>query len=192
MVIMGDGDVTVQDTNKFIASSYITQALPNELADKIRRTALVKDGGYKLCSCSRNTITVASPEHYLIPGMGGEIFIGDAGLTRLYKDGLGAAVITAKAAARAIIEGDFTRYQRSMESEFPPDDSLYADGFLRLNDAVIANPYLRNLLLTGKQIPGISHLLIDSFMRHFLTGDVAYKNILPHKLSQMIFNLFSV
>ena len=192
MIVMGDGDVTPEDTHKFISSPYLADALPNELVNKIRNTSLVKDGGCKLCSCSRNTITVASPEHYLISGMGGGIMIGDTGLTRLYKDGIGAAVTTAEAAAKAIITGDFTHYQRLMEKEFPPDDHIYADGFLRLNDAIIANSYLRNLLLAGKGIPGVSHLLIDPFMRHFLTGDVAYKNIFPHKLSEMLFQIFGI
>lgn len=192
MVIMGNGDVVAKDVNSFISSEYLSKNLPNDLVLKLRQTASKNDGGCKLCSCSRNTITVKSPEHYLIAGMGGGMLIGDAGLTRLYKDGVGAAVTTAIAAAQAIIEGDFTHYQQLMEKDFPHDDYLFADRFLRLNDAIIANSYLRSLLLTGKEIPGISHLLVDPFMRHFLTGGVAYKNIIPHKLSEMIFSLFGV
>ena len=37
-----------------------------------------------------------------------------------------------------------------MEHEFPHDDPIYADSFLRLNDAIIANQYLF-ALVTSRQ-----------------------------------------
>lgn len=188
MVVMGDRDITVSDTNRFISSEYFTKTLPNELVNKMRETAQE----CRLCACSKNTITTQSPAHYLIEGVGGGILVGDAGLTRLYKDGIGAAVITAEAAANAIVANDFTSYKRAMERMFPINDHEFAERFLRLNDAILASPYLRSILLAGKRIPSLSDYLIDPFMRHFLTGDRAFKNILPPVLSKALFQLFGV
>ena len=147
MVIMGDGDVKSGDVDDFIASPYLSSALSRELVEKIKRTDWVNQGGCKLCSCTRGSITTASPEHSLIAKEGGALLIGDTGATRLYKDGLGAAVKNAHAGAEAILKGDFNYYQVQMEHEFPHDDHIYADGFLRLNDAIIANQYFRAVLL---------------------------------------------
>ena len=57
------------------------------------------------------------------------VFIGDCGVTRLYKDGIGAAYRTAKAAARAIVfEGisaeDFRRYY------WPSCQAIHADNMI--------------------------------------------------------------
>ena len=192
MVIMGDKDITSHDVNQLLESENLKKALSANLLNKIKMKELKRKGGCGICTCTINTITLQSPEHYLINRMGGGILIGDAGLTRLYKDGIGAAVATAREAALSIIKGDFSSYRRKIGREYPPDDHFYAERYLRLNDAVISNPHLRRLLMLANNTPAVSQLLIDPHMRHFLTGDVAYKNILPSLFAEMLFKIFDM
>ena len=116
------------------------------------------------------------------------VFVGDAGVTRLYKDGIGAAYRTAKAAATtAIFDGiaapDFQRGYapicRSIESDNRIGKLLFA--FTHL---IQTRPFTRRTILRlvqheqqGLHPPRMSGVLWDLF-----TGSAPYKDILRRTL----------
>lgn len=128
------------------------------------------------------------------------VFIGDSGVTRLYKDGIGAAYRAAKAAAAtAIFEGILT--QDFNKHYWPTCRAMHIDNqFGRIIFAVThviqRIRYMRMAILnmaTREQskgiYPRISSVLWDTF-----TGSAPYKDIFlrtlhPAFLSRMLLNL---
>lgn len=102
----------------YVTVAILGEDIDNELAEAFLASPQVKacmPPGWrpeaKSCQCMPN-INVRGPAR---PYADRILFIGDAGVTRLYKDGIGAAYRTAKAAARAaLFEGisgaDFERH----------------------------------------------------------------------------------
>ncbi len=105
---------------------YITLAVLGEDIDNELMSALVGapevracmpegwDADARSCQCMPN-INVRGVEK---PYAERVVFIGDCGVTRLYKDGIGAAYRTAKAAARAALFEGIT--ERAFERHFMP------------------------------------------------------------------------
>lgn len=90
------------------------------------------DDTHRLCGC-RPRIAVSSALRYYADRM---VVVGDAAVTRLYKDGIGAAFITAEAAARTAIQRGITC--RDFAVGYRPvcqriaNDNVYGQLFFRL------------------------------------------------------------
>ena len=112
------------------------------------------------------------------------VFVGDSGVTRLYKDGIGAAYKTAKACATtAIFEGvsaaDFERYYWPICRSIKQDNAIGKVTFLTTR-LFQRWPFLRRTLLnmtvkeqtTDRRAKDMSQVLWDLF-----TGSAGYKEI---------------
>lgn len=126
------------------------------------------------------------------------VFIGDAGVTRLYKDGIGAAYRTAKAAARtALFEGiseqAFARWYRPVCRSIGADNRL---GHLAFLVTRIARRFrfLRRAMLrmaTHEQArpdapPRMSGVLWDMFSGSAPYGDILRRMLSPGFLSRFL------
>jgi flavin-dependent dehydrogenase len=131
------------------------------------------------------------------------VFIGDCGSTRLYKDGIGAAYRTAKAAAAAaalhgIAEEDFRRHYQ------PTCDAISRDN--RIGKLVFATTriiqkfkFLRRGLcrMVGvEQQDRAGHQRLSGILWNTFTGSAPYREILldsihPSFLSRFVWNIFA-
>lgn len=119
-----------------------------------------------------------------IPYVDRVVLIGDAGVTRLYKDGIGAAYRTAKAAARtAVFSGiaaeDFERHYLPVYRSISSDNSYGKKIFWGTHYIKAISPLIKGMLHmaekeqggTGERRP-MSRLLWDLF-----TGSAHYRDI---------------
>lgn len=129
------------------------------------------------------------------------VFIGDSGVTRLYKDGLGAAFRAAKAAATcAVLEGvsseDFRRYYtpfyRSVEA-----DNQFGKLIFSVSHIIQRMRFARNALLrtiTNEQRSSGKSKRMSSVMWDTFTGSAPYQDIFlrilhPALVSRYVWNL---
>lgn len=181
MILMGKKDITDHDVDRFMSSPYVHGLLPESMLgdDKLWKL-MVNKGGCLQCQCLKNTITTKSPQYFSVPIMGGIFNIGDAGPTRLYKDGIGAAALTAILATNAYLLGNLEAYVNQAKVLFPPKDDKAAQILMDTNDRVIRHPWGEQMLVFAHQhrLPVISDL-VNNHTRHLLIGDLPYQQILP-------------
>ena len=116
------------------------------------------------------------------------VMIGDSGVARLYKDGIGSAYRTAKAAAQTVIFSGISR--RDFRLYYQPEcDELASDNrfgkvVFTVTSLIKRLPFLRRGLMrmanreqAGHATPGMSIVLWDTF-----TGNASYRNILLRAL----------
>lgn len=129
------------------------------------------------------------------------VFIGDSGVSRLYKDGIGAAYRTAKAAAScAILEGisyeDFRRYYASFCRRLELDNHFGRLIFFITHTIQRAhfshNAVLR--MIAGEQLSTGNPQRMSSVLWDTFTGSAAYRDVFlrclhPAFISRFIFNL---
>ena len=181
MILMGKKDVIFHDVDRFMSSPYVHGLLPESmLGENQLWRKMVNQGGCLQCVCLKNTITTKSPVHFTVPVNGGIFNIGDAGVTSLYKDGIGAAAITAILATNAYLSGNLDDFVKQASTFYPPDDDHYARLLMEANDLVIRHPLSEKALVfvNRHDIPGITRLMNDH-TRHMLTADIPYSKILP-------------
>jgi len=131
------------------------------------------------------------------------VFIGDCGSTRLYKDGIGAAYRTAKAAAstavlHGIAEGDFQRHYHPVCRAISRDNRI---GRLVFATTKIIQRYqfLRRGLcrmVSAEQQDQGSPKRMSGVLWNTFTGSAAYRDILlqtmhPAFLSKFFWNIFA-
>jgi flavin-dependent dehydrogenase len=112
------------------------------------------------------------------------VFIGDSGVTRLYKDGIGAAYRTAKAAARtAVFEGigaaDFEAHYRPLCQTILDDNAVGRLAFLFTRVAGRISP-LRRLLVAvtaREQGPGHGTQRLSGILWDIFSGSAPYREI---------------
>ena len=113
------------------------------------------------------------------------VFIGDCGVTRLYKDGIGAAYRTAKAAARtAVFEG--VSEEAFARSYLPVCRSIAADnrvGRIAFAFTEVAQraTLLRRALLrmaAAEQLKGSAHRRLSGILWDLFSGSAPYSDIL--------------
>ncbi len=137
------------------------------------------------CHCSPRINTLAAVQ----PFADRVVFVGDSGVTRLYKDGIGAAYRTAKAAAitavlHGISSGDFRRHYWPTCRGINTDNNI-GKLIFALSRQWQKRPYdLRGILrmvskeqLTNNGTPRMSMVLWDLF-----TGSAPYREILLRTL----------
>lgn len=127
------------------------------------------------------------------------VFVGDAGVTRLYKDGIGAAYRTARAAAAtAVLHGvsaaDFRRHYEPVCRSIESDNSVGRFVF-RVTEEIQRRSFARRAVLrtvaSEQKKPGhkrrMSRVLWDLF-----TGSTTYRDILMRTLHPAFIARFSL
>jgi len=182
VVVMGRRDVTIRDAQEFFSAPLTQPLLPSAFAEGDPRliTTLTSMGGRLQCVCTKNTVTVAPPARFLLPVKGGIALVGDAGPTRPFKNGIGAAIDLGARLAEGIIAGDLESFRRYADRHYPPDDYKVALQLLHLHDRVLSLRPIEALLaaLVRHSIPFVSGSARE-YAQHMLAADIAYGEILP-------------
>jgi len=175
-------DLSAKKVDEFIAKPVVKAVLP-------------KNAPYQVeCRCLPK-MNVGAPKK---PFADRIVMCGDAGSTRLFKDGLGAAYLMGKAAAKTAVfrgvgEDDFRN------DYYPVYRDIVLDNFFGRYLYMITDIYRKNGILTkglietvrveqnsGDEFKPLSGMLWDMF-----TGNERYKRILPKALSlKMHLNLW--
>jgi flavin-dependent dehydrogenase len=175
-------DLNTKKVDDFIDKPVVKAVLPEKSAYKVECRCLPK-------------MNVGAPKNPFTERI---VICGDAGSTRLFKDGLGAAYLMGKAAAKTVVfrgvaENDFrTDY-------YPVYKELIVDNFFGSYLYMITDIYRKNGILTKGLIETVrkeqnssddfkplSGMLWDMF-----TGNERYKRIMPKALSlKMHLNLW--
>jgi len=175
-------DLSAQKVDDFIAKPVVQAVLPKN------------DAYHVECRCLPK-MNVGAPKKPFADRL---VMCGDAGSTRLFKDGLGAAYLMGKAAAKTAVfrgvgEDDFRK------DYYPVYRNIVVDNFFGRYLYMITDIYRKNGILTkglietvrmeqnsGDAFKPLSGMLWDMF-----TGNERYKRILPKALSlRMHLNLW--
>jgi flavin-dependent dehydrogenase len=162
---------------------------PNTVKDFIEKPVvkaiLPDDRAYQVdCSCLPK-MNIGAPKK---PFANRVVICGDAGSTRLFKDGLGAAYLMGKAAAKtAVFEG--VGEEHFSHGYFPVYKSIIEDNYFGKYLYAITDIYRKYSVLTKGMLrvvekeqmsggAGLSEILWDMF-----TGNERYKKIFPKALN---------
>ncbi|OGG21426.1 hypothetical protein A3D03_02870 [Candidatus Gottesmanbacteria bacterium RIFCSPHIGHO2_02_FULL_40_13] len=179
MIVLGKKDVTPNDIINLMASKYVTGLLPEDMLGEDQRWKKPVDkGGCNQCACTKNTITTRTPEHFAVLIDGGIVNIGDSAVTRLYKDGIGAAAFNAIRATNAYINKTLPEYVQEAKSLFPPDDHIWARILMELNDLAVRFPWSERRLIYLHNGNTLISPLVREHARKMLIGEDSYQNIL--------------
>jgi len=175
-------DLSAKKVDDFIAKPVVQAVLP-------------KDAAYQVeCRCLPR-MNVGAPKK---PFADRIVMCGDAGSTRLFKDGLGAAYLMGKAAAKTAVfrgvgEDDFRA------EYYPVYRDIIADNFFGRYLYMITDIYRKNGILTKGLIETVrmeqnssdAFKPLSSMLWDMFTGNERYKRILPKALSlKMHINLW--
>jgi flavin-dependent dehydrogenase len=125
------------------------------------------------------------------------VMCGDAGSTRLFKDGLGAAYLMGKAAAKtAVFQGVSARHFRY--DYYPVYKSIVTDNLYGRFLFTVTDIYRKSRLLTRgmlgvvrREQQGSDQKILSSILWNMFTGNERYKSIFPTSLDfRMHLNLF--
>ena len=118
------------------------------------------------------------------------VFIGDSGVTRLYKDGIGAAYRTAKAAARtAVLEGiseeAFRKHYLPICRSIANDNRMGHVAFQLTRAAQRARPLRRMILAVtrAEQASATRRLRLSSILWDLFSGSATYTDIFARMLN---------
>ena len=150
-------------------------------------TALFPAGSPALCGCTPRVAVSAAAGYYADR----LVVVGDAAVTRLYKDGIGAAFVTAKAAARTAIERgvrreDFAAGYRPICRRIAADN-LYGRSLFQLWAINRRLPFLlnawRRAILAEASLPPAAQIHTRVLWGMF-TGDESYRQIFLVSISR--------
>jgi len=178
----------------YVTIAVLGEEIDNELVDGFLASPVVRacmppgwDPAQRSCQCMPN-IAVHGVEQ---PFADRFLFIGDCGVTRLYKDGIGAAYRTAKAAARAaVFEGisaaDFRRHYLPVCRSIAGDNRVGQVAFLATRVArrfgLLRRAMLR-MAAAEQELPGperrMSGVLWDMFSGSAPYTDIFLRMIRP-------------
>ncbi len=165
------------------------------LAKPVVKAVLPKNGAYQVeCRCLPK-MNVGAPRR---PFTDRIVMCGDAGSTRLFKDGLGAAYLMGKAAAKTVVfqgvgEKDFRN------GYYPVYKDIIVDNFVGRYLYLITDIYRKNGILTKALVETVrkeqagpnAGKPLSSMLWDMFTGNERYKRILPKALSpKMHINLW--
>jgi flavin-dependent dehydrogenase len=174
--------------------------IDNDLVRSFLNTPVVKknfppDWDYEVnaCQCSPHMNITAAIQPF------GDriIFLGDSGVSRLYKDGIGAAYRTAKAAARTVLfEGvsneDFKKYYWPTCRSLKNDNTIGKFIFLIVGQLQKIKLARRAILRTvaKEQKKERKYRRMSSVLWDMFTGSAPYKEILLRNLHPLFFMNF--
>jgi flavin-dependent dehydrogenase len=181
--------VTLCVLGKEMTANTVNDFLSKPVVKRVLRTA-----PYSVeCRCLPK-MNAGAPEK---PFTDRVVMCGDAGSTRLFKDGLGAAYLMGKAAAKtAVFQGVSARHFQN--DYYPVYKSIVVDNLFGKFLFTVTDIYRKNRLLTRgmlevvrKEQQGSPHKILSSILWNMFTGNERYKNIFPKTLDvRMHANLF--
>jgi flavin-dependent dehydrogenase len=158
----------------------------SEFLEKQVVKTVLKDIPYTVeCRCLPK-MNVGAP---LKPFTDRVVTCGDAGSTRLFKDGLGAAYLMGKAAAKtALFQGVSARHFQ--EDYYPVYHSIIIDNRYGQFLFTVTDVYRKNKILTEGMLRVVrkeqegpaDHRILTSILWNMFTGNERYKNIFPKAL----------
>lgn len=149
-------------------------------------TQLLTETPIVLCGCTPR-VAVSSASGYYGDRM---VVVGDAAVTRLYKDGIGAAFTTAKAAAQTVISRGISR--QDFNKGYHPIcrriaiDNRYGQFLFRLWEISRRSPLLINAwkqAILSEALLSAQHRVHERALWGLFTGDESYRHILSSLLS---------
>lgn len=160
------------------------------------QNALPKTAPYRIeCRCLPK-MNVGAPKK---PFADRVVVCGDAGSTRLFKDGLGAAYLMGKAAAKtAVFEGVHSRHFE--KNYYPIYKSIVIDNLFGKYLYSIMDIYRKNRILTNGMLRVVlkeqrrsgNHKALSSILWDMFTGNELYKKIFPRAFdTRMHFDLWT-
>ncbi len=187
---------------EFVTMCLLGEDVDEKLVDEFLRSPEVRrcfpvDTTPCVCSCSP-LINVRGPKR---PFADRVVLIGDSGVTRLYKDGIGAALRTAKAAATtAVFQGiaaeDFRRHYAPTCEAIAADNAIGKFMFTVTHGfkyARFSRRAIARMSRNEQERPGSARRL-SSVLWNMFTGSAPYREILkdtlhPTFLAGMAWNL---
>jgi flavin-dependent dehydrogenase len=171
--VLGE-DIDRPMLQRFLESPEVKRCMPDDW-----------DATKNACQCSPKISTRGA----LQPFADRVVFIGDAGVTRLYKDGIGAAYRAAKAAAatavfQGVSERDFDKHYKPVCRSIENDNAIgkVVFGVTRIiQKTPVARAAVLRMVGREQSIPGgerrMSTVLWDTF-----TGSATYREVLGRTL----------
>lgn len=169
---------------------------PSSVADFLRGHSIDKllaPGSSLLCGCAPR-VAISPAKGYFADRM---VAVGDAAVTRLYKDGIGAAFVTAQAAAhtaiyRGISHADFVSAYQPVCRHIAIDN-IYGRILFYVWASAHNKPSLikiwRRLILAEAELPP-SQQVHSRVLWSMFTGDETYRSIMSILLTRSSFRSF--
>ncbi len=148
---------------------------------------LFPDGAPTLCGCTPRVVVSPASGYYADRF----VAVGDAAVTRLYKDGIGAAFVTSEAAARAAVQRgvareDFAAGYRPVCQQIAADNR-YGQLLFRSWDLIRRLPFLlnawRGAIVVEADRPPATQIYTRVLWGMF-TGDESYRQIVLLSISR--------
>lgn len=175
---------------EYVNVSLLGYGLPGQGVDQflaaLRERGVLQGEHQRLCGCRPRIATGPAAGYY------GDRFVavGDAAVTRLYKDGIGSALNTARSAADVVLKHgigaqDFKRHYRPVVRAIDRDNQ-YGYWLFRLWQRVKGEGILSTL---GRRILLVEEQLAPAWRAHgvllwyMFTGDASYRSIMLGLLS---------
>jgi len=170
-----------------LGSGVNAQTVATFLEKPVVRAVLPKDEPYKVACRCMPKMNVGAPKRPYADRM---VMCGDAGSTRLFKDGLGAAYLMGKAAAKTVVFHGVSA--RDFKKGYLPiytsiiRDNYYGRYLYTITDVYRKNGFLtRGMLDLVRTEQGRSsdERILSSILWDMFTGNERYRSILPRALS---------
>ena len=159
----------------------VSEFLQNEI---VKNT--LHDQYERVCGCSPE-VAITSAHHYYADGF---VAVGDAAVSRLYKDGIGSALRTAREAAATVVRHGFSR--QAFGRHYQPfcrridRDNRWGKVLFRLNDKVKDSRtflWMQHRLIGDEQIAGRGPKPFTKAVWGMFTGSYSYRGIARMTLS---------
>jgi len=175
---------------EYINVSLVGHGLPGQSVDHflaaLRERGVLKGEHERLCGCRPRVATGPASGYY------GDRFVavGDAAVTRLYKDGIGSALQTARSAAHVVLEHgiahqDLARHYRPVVRAIHRDNR-YGDWLFRLwqrvkGEGILSTLGQRSLMIEEQLAP--AWRVHGVLLWYMFTGDAPYRSTMLGLLS---------
>jgi flavin-dependent dehydrogenase len=185
--------LNVSVLNKTEQPISVSEFLQNEI---VKNT--LQDKYERVCGCSPK-VAITSAHHYYADGF---VAVGDAAVSRLYKDGIGSALRTAREAALTVMRHGFSG--RAFGGHYKPfcrgidRDNRWGKALFLLNDKIKnsrALLWMQHRLIGDEQIAGRGPKPFTKAVWGMFTGSYSYRSIArltfaPTSLYRLILALF--
>jgi len=178
-----------------LGKDIVVNTVNNFLDNRVVKSILPKTETYKVnCRCLPK-MNVRAPK---IPFNHRVILCGDAGSTRLFKDGLGAAYIMGKAAAKTAVFHGVSK--QHFQKEYYPVyrniiiDNKFGKVLFAVTDAFKVHKALNKSMfrvVQKEQLEPSSQKILSSVLWDMFTGNELYKDIFRRAMNfPMFFDIF--
>ena len=173
--------LNVSVLNKTEQPISVSEFLQNEIVQNT-----LHDRYERVCGCSPKVV-ITSARHYYADGF---VAVGDAAVSRLYKDGIGSALRTAREAARIAAHHGFSR--QAFRRHYQPfcrrinRDNRWGKALFLMNDKIKDSRtflWMQHRLIGDEQIAGRGPRPFTKAVWGMFTGSYSYRSITRMTLS---------